>query len=258
MVAEELKSLQEMKENMLMARGYSKNYLEPIYTCPYCQDKGTLEDGSRCHCYVQKLASRLYKMSNMEGMLEKQNFATFDLEVFSDLPFSDEEKSPRDNMREILKTVKIFIDEFSSPNEMNLLFYGSTGQGKTFLSNAIARELLDQSFTVIYQTAFTLLDILERRKFYRDDNPRVGTEYELLFDADLLIIDDLGTELSNNFTNSEIFNIINTRLMKGKKTLISTNLSPSEISKTYSDRIFSRIFEKFLPIRFYGPDLRWE
>ncbi|MDO5037471.1 MAG: ATP-binding protein [Tissierellia bacterium] len=259
LVQGELESLKAMKEAILLSQGYPKDYLEDHHDCPYCQDKGYLEDGSRCSCYKQKLADQLYKMSNMEEMIKKENFATFDLTIFSDLPFGDEGQSPRDNMRAILDTVKIFLDSFPEKNDMNLLFYGATGQGKTFLSNAIARELLDRNYLVIYQTAFTLLDILERRKFHEGGKDGANAlQYDLLFESDLLIIDDLGTELSNRFTQGEIFNIINTRLIRGKKTLISTNLNPGEISQAYSDRIFSRVFEKFVPMKFFGPDLRWE
>ncbi len=257
-VRAEMENLRAMKESILVTNGFPRDYLEPIYTCPYCHDEGFLEDGSRCTCYVQKLARHLYEMSNLERMIARENFATFDINVFSNLPFGNEELTPRENMAHILEDVKIFIDTFDEPNDMNLLFYGTTGLGKTFLSNAIARELLDRNYTVVYQTAFTLLDILEKRKFHDKGSEEVQLQYELLFNCDLLIIDDLGTELSNNFTNSEIFNIVNTRLIKGKKILISTNLTPQEISRVYSDRIFSRIFDKFVPLKFFGPDLRWE
>lgn len=255
---EEMKNLKAMKESILVSNGYRRDYLDEIYTCKYCKDRGYLEDGSRCSCYTQKLARKLYRMSNMERMIKKQNFATFDINIFSNQPFADEELTPRENMEEILKDVRTFIETFDKPNGMNLLFYGSTGLGKTFLSNCIARELLDRNFTVVYQTAFTLLEILERHKFHRSADSDIEVQYDLLFNCDLLIIDDLGTELSNRFTTSEIFSIVNTRLIGGKKTLISTNLTPQEISNVYTDRVFSRIYGNFVPIHFFGPDLRWE
>ena len=111
---------------------------------------------------------------------------------------------------------------------------------------------------VIYQTAFTILEIIERHRFRRDSKEFNDYQYNLLFEADLLIIDDLGTEVANTFTNAEIFNIVNTRIIAGKKTIISSNLTPKEISETYTDRVFSRIFDKFIPLKFYGHDLRWE
>ena len=140
-------------------------------------------------------------------------------------------------------------------NEDNLLFCGETGTGKTFLANCIAKSLLDKEKIVIYQTAFKLLEILEEIRFRDSDNKE---KYNLLFETDLLIIDDLGTEMTNTFTNSELFNIINSRLLSNKKTIISTNLSPMEIMDRYDDRIFSRLFSKFTVLHFFGKDLRWE
>lgn len=254
----EMKTLRAMKESILVSNGYTRDYLDEVYRCIICKDQGVLEDGSRCSCYTRQLTRHLYKMSNMERMIEKQNFSTFDINVFSPLPFEDEGISPRENMKLILKMGQEFIETFEQHNDMNLLFYGATGQGKTFLCNAIAGELLERNYSVVYQTAFTLVDILEQRKFRNDGSKEIKVQFELLLNCDLLVIDDLGTELSNNFTNSQIFNIVNTRLISGKKTVISSNLSPTEISKTYTDRVFSRVFDKFIPIHFFGPDLRWE
>ncbi|NLK44592.1 MAG: ATP-binding protein, partial [Tissierellia bacterium] len=108
------------------------------------------------------------------------------------------------------------------------------------------------------QTAFTILELIEKHRFRKDNAESYGKEYDLLFEADLLIIDDLGTEVANTFTNAEIFNIVNTRILAGKKTIISTNLTPKEISEIYTDRVFSRILDKFIPLKFYGEDLRFE
>ena len=126
---------------------------------------------------------------------------------------------------------------------------GTNWSGQDFFT-----ELINKDAIVIYQTAYEILKTIEDRKFKNIDDDR----YNLYFDADLLIVDDLGIEFVNSFTTSEIFNIINTRLLRGKKTLISTNLSPKELSETYTDRVFSRVFQKFVPIRFFGPDLRWQ
>ena len=141
---------------------------------------------------------------------------------------------------------------------MNLLLYGPTGLGKTFLSHAIAAELMAAGKSVVYETAFGLVRIFEEKTFNRDASDEVKMAYDSLFKADLLIIDDLGTEMVNSFTNAQFFNILNTRLIEGKKTIISTNLSPREISSVYGDRVFSRVFDKFVPMEFIGEDLRWE
>ncbi|MDX5707380.1 DnaA/Hda family protein [Clostridioides difficile] len=139
------------------------------------------------------------------------------------------------------------------------MFYGSTGLGKTYMCNCIAKELLDKGNVVIYQTSFRILDILEDYKFRRDTNNQISeNNYKNLFDCDLLIIDDLGTELNNSFTSGEIFNIVNTRLVAGKKIIISTNLTPSQIGNTYTQRTLSRILDKFRILEFTGDDLRWE
>lgn len=197
-------------------------------------------------------------MSNLENVLQVENFDNFNIELFEENKFKGEELSPRENILDILSIAEGFVSNFEKNNGENLLFYGTTGLGKTYMSNCIAKALLDKGYIVIYQTAFTILEILENRRFGKGDMKLSSYQYELLFDADLLIIDDLGTEVSNTFTNAEIFNIVNTRLIKGKKTIISTNLTPKEITETYTDRVFSRIFHKFLPLKFYGKDIRWE
>lgn len=255
-VSEEIHQLRKEKINLLTIHNYPANYLDPQYYCIDCQDKGILDDGDRCHCFKQKLSEELYEMSNISHVLEQENFDTFNLNLFSDLKDPQEKISPKDNMRMILQSVRSYIDSFYEPNDFNFIFYGPTGQGKTFMLNCIAKELMDLNVNVIYQTAFEIIEILENKKFGRD--PVAKEQYQLLFDADLLIVDDLGIEFVNSFTNSEIFNIINTRLLRGKKTLISTNLSPKELSETYTDRVFSRVFQKFVPIKFFGEDLRWQ
>lgn len=255
---EKLEKLKMEKAYLLTEANIPTDYLELEYDCEICEDKGYLDNGEKCTCLKQNLASRAYKMSNIEDLLEVQNFNTFDINVFSDEEFPGEELTPRENMMEIAAIAQRFVNEFDTGNMNNLLFYGTTGLGKTFLSNCIAKELLDKNKIVIYQTAFTILDIIERYRFNRGDRRVNERRYNLLFEADLLIIDDLGTEVSNAFTNSEIFNIVNTRILGDKKMIISTNLTPKEIAEIYTDRVFSRVFDKFIPLKFYGKDLRWE
>ena len=255
---ETIEALKMEKAFLLTEGNISADYLDLTYDCLNCKDTGYLDDGQRCSCMKQMLINRAYKMSNLESVLDKENFKTFDIKVFSNDPFEGEKLSPRENMMEILSYAEGFIGNFRENNGENLLFYGTTGLGKTFLCNCIAKALLDKNKIVIYQTAFTILDILEKRRFRKDISDITEYDYSLLFDGDLLIIDDLGTEVSNTFTNAEIFNIVNTRLLAVKKTIISTNLTPNEISEIYTDRVFSRILDKFIPLKFYGKDLRWE
>ncbi|KPU27223.1 DNA replication protein DnaC [Caloranaerobacter sp. TR13] len=258
-IKNKLEELKREKAILLTENNIPLEYMDINYECNKCNDTGFLKNGSKCSCFKQALINRAYKMSNLEHILYKENFQTFNINIFSNKPFENEKVTPRENMQNILSICEGFVFNFDEDNEENLLFYGTTGLGKTFMCNCIAKALLDKGKIVIYQTAFKILEIIEEYRFRRNSNKdEYKLDYELLFDADLLIIDDLGTELVNTFTNTEIFNIVNSRLIKGNKTIISTNLSPIEISNTYTDRIFSRILNKFTPIRFFGPDLRWE
>ncbi|NLJ78334.1 MAG: ATP-binding protein [Tissierellia bacterium] len=256
-VKEKIEELNMEKAFLLTENNIALDYLDIEYECETCKDEGYMEDGTQCNCLKQILITKAYRMSNIENALNRENFQTFDIEVFPDKPFDGEDMTPRENMKVISGICVDFIDNFDIRNDENLLFYGSTGLGKTFMCNCIAKSLLDMNKIVVYQTAFTILDIIEKRRFGKGANRFEDFEYDILFDADLLIIDDLGTELSNAFTNAEIFNIVNTRLINGSKTIISTNLTPKEISETYTDRVFSRILEKFIPLKFYGPDIRY-
>ncbi|WFA08366.1 ATP-binding protein [Tissierella sp. Yu-01] len=255
---ETIESLKMEKAYLLTESNIPPNYMDLEYDCGHCNDTGYLGSGEKCNCLKQELVNRAYRMSNLGSVLNKENFHTFNIEVFNNNKFPGEDLTPRENMIDIVGFAEGFISNFDETNGENLLFYGTTGLGKTFLCNCIAKALLDKNKIVVYQTAFTILDILERRKFGKDSNQVSDYQYNLLFNADLLIIDDLGTEVSNTFTNAEIFNIVNTRIISGKKTLISTNLTPKEISEIYTDRVFSRILDKFIPLKFYGKDLRWE
>ncbi|MCK9444690.1 MAG: ATP-binding protein [Tissierellaceae bacterium] len=253
-----IEKLRMEKAYLMTESNIPMDYMDIKYDCPICEDRGYLEDGSRCNCLKQAIVSRTYKMSNMEKMLQKENFQTFNIDVFKDEPFENESLTPRQNMIEIAGMAEGFINNFDEDNGENLLFYGTTGLGKTFLSNCIAKSLLDKNKIVIYQTAFTILEIIESHRFRRNSSGFDDNQYNLLFEADLLIIDDLGTEVANTFTNAEIFNIVNTRILGSKKTIVSTNLTPKEISEIYTDRVFSRILDKFIPLKFYGHDLRFE
>lgn len=252
--SEKIYKLKLKKMDFLEKKGYPRDYLEEIYTCKDCHDTGINEDNEKCHCLKRLIVSELYDMSSISYMLDKENFDKFDLNVFSEKVYEKFNMSPRENMKSILALSKNFIKTFDEKNDLNLLLWGPTGQGKTFLLNCIAAELINKDALVIYQTAYEILKTIEDRKFKNIDDDK----YNLYFESDLLIVDDLGIEFVNSFTTSEIFNIINTRLLRGKKTLISTNLSPKELSETYTDRVFSRVFQKFVPIRFFGPDLRWQ
>jgi DNA replication protein DnaC len=256
-IRRELTDLQQRKAILLTENNYPLDYLDLQYDCPLCKDTGFVE-GKHCACLKQALINQSYAMSNLGHVLDKENFSTFAIELFSNEPFESRDETPRQNMYYNLSIAESFVANFDIKPDENLLLYGGTGQGKTFLCNCIAKALMDQSKVVLYQTAFSMLDTIRTIKFSRGDKAETQEDYRLLFESDLLIIDDLGTEVASTFTTAEIFNIVNTRLLAGKKTIISTNLSPHQLESVYTDRIVSRIFSAYTPLVFFGPDLRWE
>lgn len=255
-IEEKIKSLKREKALLLTENNVPLSFLEIQYRCRTCNDSGYLEGGKMCKCLHQELIDRAYKMSNLSDILARENFNTFDIGFFSEEPFETEAMTPRENMRRIVAECEGYTLNFNETDE-NLLFYGPTGQGKTFLCNCIAKALLDKGNTVVYQTAFNLIKVLENQRFAQNAQ-KDDMGYQYLFESDLLIIDDLGTEFVNTFSTLELFNVINTRLLNKKKTVISTNLSPSQLKETYSERISSRLFGHYQFLYFYGKDLRWE
>ena len=255
---DKMHELKLKKEELLNRYNVPNGYLDLQHSCNVCKDKGFLQNGHKCNCLKQEIINEAYKMSNLSRMLENQNFNNINTNIFSDEIFEDSNISPRQNFLQIVSTCESFVFNFDRDNDENLLFYGDTGLGKTFMCNCIAKSLLDRGHLVIYQTAFKMFEIIEDYKFKNSENHISKDNYDNVFDCDLLIIDDLGTELTNSFTNSELFNILNTRLLTGKKTIISTNLSPMQLGSNYAQRIFSRIFDRFKMVKFIGNDLRWE
>ncbi len=248
------KSFVQKKRQLLQANNLPADYLDPIHDCSNCQDSGYLEDGSRCTCFKAALIDLAYRNSDLRNKLKKENFDTFKLNIFSDSVAESEALSPRQNMANTVETAMSFIANFAEKNQENLLFYGDTGQGKTFLCSCIAKALIDSGYHVIYQTAYKLFDTVKDYRF--SDSTDAKTRYHLLTDCDLLIIDDLGTELINTLTHAELFNLINVRLLKQKKTIISTNLYPEELPTQYDERTSSRIIGYYKLLRFMGDDLR--
>lgn len=257
-IESKMNALKQEKLYLLSENNISIDYMDRKYICKKCDDTGYLKNGEKCICLKQMLISESYKMSNIENKLQSENFSTFDINIFSDEKFEGEEKTPRENIMSIVDNVESFCFNFDSKSKKSLLFYGSTGLGKSFLCNCIAKSLIDREKTVIYQTAFKIIEIVENHRFKKENNSFSTTDYDMLFESDLLIIDDLGTELSNSFTTTEFFNIINSRMLNEKKTVISTNLEPLQISQIYTSRFFSRLLSNFEIHHFFGKDLRWE
>lgn len=245
------------RKALLVHYGFSEDYLDLRYQCNDCKDTGFI-NRKKCHCFKQSIVNILYSQSNIKSAIEKENFNTFSYDYYPD-NYIDESTnlSPRDNMRRILDQCNDFIKNFNK-SDQNLLIYGNTGVGKTFLTNCIAKELLDRSQTVIYLTAFQLFDILEKKKFNKapENSDEIQNQFDYILDCDLLIIDDLGTELTNSFINTQLYLCINERYLREKSTIISTNLSLNNINSEYSERIFSRIISNYTLLKIIGEDIR--
>lgn len=247
------KLLNEEKEKLIRENNIDPDYDKYRYECSECGDTGYTEDGKKCRCFLQKLINEEYSRSNLGDVLKKQNFDTFSFDYYS-RENSSSEMSPYDNMVKIYSRCKNYCENFD--NEIkSLLFSGSTGLGKTFLSSCIAKELIDRGKIVVYVRATKLFNMYEDYKFGRNDDK---SAIDSLYNADLLIIDDLGTEPQNKNNVSFLFDIICERLSSEKKLIINTNLSVNEMAKIYSSRFASRIYEGFEVYKFYGDDIRIE
>lgn len=244
--------LSQERSALLLSEGYPQDYLEMHYTCPLCQDTGYI-GSQKCSCFKKAEIELLYTQSNLKEILEKENFDHFSFDLYSDTITNDSTGlSARETARRAYDIAQTFVKNFDSSFE-NLFLYGDTGVGKTFLSHCIAHDLLESAHCVLYFSAFDLFDHLAGSAFSRRDE-KPGED--LVFDCDLLIIDDLGTELTNSFVASQFFLCINERIMRKKSTIISTNLKLEDFSATYSERTFSRIASNYRMVKLIGKDIR--
>ena len=241
-----LKELSSMKEQLLLSAGLPSDYLSPVYDCPDCKDTGYM-NGTKCHCFKQAEITLLYEQSGIQEVLESENFSTLSYEYY--------EGEDLERFKNTVTTSRNFINNFNSDYH-NLFFYGTVGTGKSFLSGCIAKELIEKGHSVIYFSAAGLFETLSRYKFDYKNMDELHKSYEDLFQCDLLIIDDLGTEYTNSLVTSQLFSLINERHLQKKATLISTNLSLEEFRNRYSDRIFSRITIHYELCKLTGPDIR--
>ncbi len=256
-----LKELENKFQKELDKIGILSDELEPKFDCSICNDTGYVQNGDildMCSCFRQAIIDETYRQSNM-SKLDEENFDTFDIGFYSNKADKQKygiDKSPLENIERIKEIALTFAENIGNKEQKNLLFVGNTGLGKTFLANAIAKKVIDSSKTVVYQTAPILMDKVIEYKFSYDKTGKQKEQYDEIFNVDLLIIDDLGTETMSNNKFTELFNIINTRLLNNKKIVISTNLTLNELYKQYDERVMSRLIGNFIICKFIGEDIR--
>ena len=245
--------IQAARRDLLARYGYPADYCSPRYECPKCRDSGYI--GIRmCTCMRKKLTEAGMMSSGLGSLMKTQSFENFSLDYYKNDPAAFA------RMQDNLQKIRVYATNFGGPEwgkiAHNMLFFGGTGLGKTHLSTSIARVVIEHGYDVFYNSAVGMLADFETQRFGNsavlgdaDNTSRYTT-------CDLLILDDLGTELVNQFTLSVLYTVINTRMNLTKATIISTNLTAAELRKTYSDRITSRLFGEFNPIPFVGTDVR--
>lgn len=249
---EALDEIHEERTALLRAHGWPADYLEMQADCPLCRDTGYIGN-EKCICFRRKEIALLHEQSHLQDIFTEDTFARFDLNYYPDMPDASG-SSPRKDARHALDTAKRFVQTFGSDPVENLCFYGSVGVGKTFLTHCIAGELLDRGFSVLYQPSYELFEALGSYTFSSDHEGKVL--HDAVFSCDLLIIDDLGTELTNAFVASQLFLIMNERALQKKSTVLSTNIPPEAFADTFSERVSSRLLGSYKLVRLSGTDIR--
>lgn len=242
--------LQGELADILLIAGYTQTTLEPQYTCPHCQDTG-YANGKVCTCYQQLLREEACRRLSSLSSMKLTDFDAMSLTYYSDETDATMGMSPRDRMKKVIDYCRYYAKNFTL-NAPSLLLLGATGTGKTHLSLAIAKQVTEQGYNVVYGSIQPLLRKLESEHFGRAE----GDSEAQLIDCDLLILDDLGMEFDSAFTRACLYNILNARLLEGKPTIISTNLSHSAIKERYGEQIASRITGGFEPLLCVGDDIR--
>ncbi|WP_295153463.1 ATP-binding protein [uncultured Ruminococcus sp.] len=236
---------------MLEACGYPGDYLQYHYVCEKCRDTG-YHEGVRCDCMKKLLKYYTTEEINERCSIELHDFSEFRVELYSNVP-SPGGEIPREKMRTLFDFCRKYAEHFDE-NSRSLFFFGRTGLGKTFLSSCIAKKLIEDDRNVVYGSLLKLLRQIEDERFHRASGDTTG----VLLDADLVILDDLGSEFQTQFTDAVIYEILNERINNRRPTIISTNLTTKELDRKYNDRIVSRITGCFIPCAFLGSDVRLE
>lgn len=244
----------EKKEALIDEYGIREN-LKPIHDCYTCGDRGYLEDGSMCKCLKTLLEEEYFRVGESSNIIKNATFENFKLDIFSEQIMPGDKISLRDYMSEKLEEAKAYAESFTGTGK-GLLYFGKSGTGKTFTTGAIANRIRERGFTVLYMTAVELMDAV-KEKDYSKNTDDSETKYQLIKDVDLLVIDDLGTELATPYTASALFDIVNYRSGLEKPVIYSTNFELSQLSKRYHDRIFSRITGSVKLVEYFGNNIRY-
>lgn len=245
-LSDKIEALRTRKQLLLTEAGYSINYLDPPYQCSFCKDTG-FTGSEMCHCFRQAILDCSYKQTSIKALLEEENFDTLSHEYHTGEELTRFIKAE--------ETSRKLVDEFGK-TYMNILFMGTVGTGKSFLSNCIANELIKKGHSVIYFSAVSLFDSISSYKFQKGSKDPSENPTGDIYNCDLLVIDDLGSEVVNSFVCSELFTIINERHLRHKDTVISTNLSLTDLNERYSGRIFSRMYSYYEICSLSGNDIR--
>lgn len=241
-----LKELSEKKASLLREHGFPADFLVPKYECEKCHDTGYV-DNKKCSCFRAAEIDLSYEQSHIKNLLKTENFSALSYDYY--------EGEDYEKFTKAVQICQNFIKSFHL-DYRNLYFYGTVGTGKSFLSCCVAKELIDKGYLVIYFSATQLFDALSKSTFEKDSREAVSGISDDIYDCDLLIIDDLGTELTNSFVSSQLFSCLNNRHLRKKSTIITTNLSLGELRDRYSDRIFSRITSNYDVCKLTGRDIR--
>lgn len=251
------RALQRQRARLLSEAGYAENCLDDTPACPLCQDTGFLRDGTLCSCLAVYCAREQNRRLSKLLDLGSQSFTTFSFDWYDTAPWPAYGRSPRENMK-IIHAICVNYAHSFGRNSGNLLFSGPPGLGKTFLSACIAREVSDRGFSVVYDTAGHIFQQFERGKFGReatyDEDP--AREVDCCRNCDLLIMDDIGTEMLTAFVQSTFYAIINDRLLSHHPTILSTNLSLPELERRYGPATASRLRGEYRLLTFFGSDIR--
>lgn len=252
---EKLKELDREKEEILSENSYPKDYLKIHYYCDICKDTGFVNTKT-CSCRKKLIVEKKYSQSNISRLVQRENFRTFNANLYSKNLYKDYPISPYENIKRIVNDAKIYANNFPK-SYRNLYIFGDVGRGKTFLINSIAKEILDKNYSVLYLTATKLFSFMNDYLYaFSERKEELKEKYDLIFDSDLLIIDDLGSENDRNSNESNLFEIINDRIINKKPMIFSSNYSEDELMEFYGDRIFSRIIGSSHVMEIFGEDLR--